>query len=138
MMAMQQSPATGSHASTKRVLIVDDNPGLLTLISTYVGMLGCQVSLAGNGHEAFELFCRDPYDLVITDLQMPVMDGFELLVHIKGMSDRTPILVTTGNTDLAGEKADCLSGALDIFVKPFELKEMGAVIQDVLGNGSPA
>ena len=138
MMAMPQRPTTGPHASTKRVLIVDDNPGLLTLISTYVAMLGCQVSQAGNGHEAFELFCRDPYDLVITDLQMPVMDGYDLLMQIKGISDRTPILVTTGNTDLPGDKADCLSGALDIFVKPFELKEMGAVIQDVLGNGSPA
>ena len=85
----------------RRVLAVDDNAELRRLISLYLRRHGYEVSLAENGLQAWRMFRRAPYDLVITDLQMPVMDGAALLARIKALSPETPVVIVTGAIETA-------------------------------------
>lgn len=120
-------------AQRRRVLTVDDSPEIRHLVSRFLHRHGYDVSLAENGHEAWQLFRRAPYDLVITDLQMPVMDGMALMARIQTLAPETPVVVITGQM---GEAVPDLVGpdgpAQAVLHKPFAfntlLKTMAALI----------
>jgi CheY-like chemotaxis protein len=117
----------------RRVLAVDDNPELRRLISLYLQRHGYEVSLAENGRQAWRMFRRASYDLVITDLQMPVMDGAALMARIKALSPETPVVLITGAIEAAVR--DMVNGhgpAQAVLAKPFDfdtlLKTVAALI----------
>ena len=82
--------------SLTRVLVVDDDPRQRSILAEMVGSLGHAVVTAGDGVEAMDLQAEAPADLILTDLIMPRMDGFELLRTLEARGDRTPTIVLTG------------------------------------------
>jgi DNA-binding NtrC family response regulator len=82
-----------SHST--RVLIVDDDARQRTLIAEMVGSLGFSVVTAGDGQEALDVHAEQPVDIILTDLIMPRMDGFELLRTLEARGDRIPTIVLT-------------------------------------------
>jgi two-component system, autoinducer 1 sensor kinase/phosphatase LuxN len=76
--------------------VVDDNRAVHEVLPRMLSFLGYEVTLAGNGIEAGTLFLTGSYDLVITDLQMPLMNGWELSRLIKERSPNTPVMVVSG------------------------------------------
>jgi len=82
--------------SSTRVLVVDDDPRQRSILAEMVGSLGFTVVTAGDGVEAMDLQAESPADLILTDLIMPRMDGFELLRTLEARGDRTPTIVLTG------------------------------------------
>lgn len=90
---------------------------------------------AGNGIEAGRLFFTGSYDLVITDLEMPFLNGWELSRLIKERSPDTPVMVVSGAFDERHwEKMD--KGCVDaIVLKPFKLKQMEGTVRRLLNNG---
>src|SRR5580658_3297908 len=82
--------------SSTRVLVVDDDPRQRSILADMVGSLGFTVVTAGDGVEAMDLQAESPADLILTDLIMPRMDGFELLRTLEARGDRTPTIVLTG------------------------------------------
>lgn len=114
---MQPQPG---YASSQTVLIVDDDAMLRVLARSALGQLGLAVSEAGNGAEALELFAQNPFDIVLLDLEMPVMDGFTAchkLRALPGGTSATLIMVTGLNDSESINKAYEL-GATDFVTKP--------------------
>ena len=82
--------------SSIRVLVVDDDPEQRALITQLIGAQGFCAQAACDGAEALQLHQRTPADVIVTDLMMPTMDGFELLRSLEANGDRTPTIVLTG------------------------------------------
>ncbi|MCE7060239.1 ATP-binding protein [Dyadobacter sp. CY343] len=120
----------------KKLLIADDTKMNLILISRIMDKLGATYDLAENGQQAFDLFEINTYDLVITDIDMPVMDGVELTKRIRSHQSSTkaglPVIGFTGYTEeekLAGYRA---VGMDEILPKPFEESNLIAVLSSYL------
>src|SRR4051812_42605635 len=89
---MREMPTTTST----RVLVVDDDEAQREALAEMVASLGFQVSTASNGREALDAQAAQQSDIILTDLIMPGMDGFELLRTLEERGDRTPTIVLTG------------------------------------------
>ena len=113
----------------KRVLLADDQEGVRQAIKMLLRADDHTVTEACNGKEAFDLFSRQNFDLVITDLHMPGMHGDELVLKIKAVSPALPIIMITGFADdLSG-----FSKTVDaVLPKPFSFPELRRVIAEVL------
>lgn len=118
----------------KRVLVVDDDRQMLILLAQYMSRLGYEVDLAADGREAFDLFRTGRFGLVVTDLQMPVLDGRALLEKIKSLSHRTPVVVITGQSAKQVERDGGVTRAAAILHKPFELGELEDTLHRVFDS----
>ncbi len=120
-----------------RILVVDDNPSLLSALGRILESFGHSVILAGDGQEALGMLGTGPLDLVITDVYMPDMDGIEFLVHLREHCPEVPVVAMSGGgvapQEFVLEDARQL-GAAAILEKPFEVDEVEAVIQQALGG----
>ncbi|MCC2636848.1 MAG: hypothetical protein K0Q68_567 [Moraxellaceae bacterium] len=119
-----------------RVLVAEDNSVSQQLAVEVLKRLGCQVDVVGNGREAVEAFKRLPYDLIIMDCDMPVMDGFEATAHIRaleaGAGHHVPIIAMTASA-LQGDAERCLAVGMDEFMsKPLRLLQLSRVIDSWL------
>lgn len=119
-------PATDLHRL--KVLVAEDNPVNQMLTVSVLETAGYQVVLAQNGKEAVECFGREPFDLVLMDVQMPEMDGFEATASIRRLEQKTgshvPIIALTAHA-LQGDKERCLkAGMNDYLAKPVHVKDL--------------
>ncbi len=110
------------------ILVAEDNFLNLKLITRLLERWGQQVTLAGNGRDAVEAFQKKQFDLVILDIQMPELDGFEAAAAIREMEGKTgkhtPIVAVTAHA-LAGKREECLARGIDAFVsKPIAPREL--------------
>jgi two-component system autoinducer 1 sensor kinase/phosphatase LuxN len=124
-------PALG----TRQVLVADDNEAIRDILSRALSSWGYDVTLAQNGIEAGELFLTGLYDLVITDLQMPLMNGWELSRLIKERSPNTPIMVVSGNSDAMHWEKTNMRFVDAVILKPFRLKEIEGTVRRLLNSG---
>src|SRR5436190_1243978 len=114
----------GSRCMSKSViiLIIEDDPAIGELITLYAEKSGYRVSIAHNGKAGLDLFYEHPPDLVILDIMLPQMDGWEVCKEIRRF-EKTPIIMLTGK----GENRDKLTGfdlgTDDYLVKPFDPSE---------------
>jgi CheY-like chemotaxis protein len=118
----------------RQLLVVDDNQAVQDVLSRMLSFLGYDVTLAGNGLEAGTLFLTGSYDLVITDLQMPLMNGWDLSRMIKEQSPKTPVVVISGGCDEAHREKTNLSCVDALIPKPFKLKEIGGTVRRLLNS----
>jgi CheY-like chemotaxis protein len=119
----------------KRILVVDDDEGMRSMLSLLLSGLGYRVTVAENGQQAFELFSRDRYSLVMTDFCMPVMDGFTLAERVKDSSPKTPIIMITGSYIREGAERECVDYILP---KPFQLDAVYRMVEKALTTGHEA
>ena len=118
---------------SKRVLVVEDDKDDQEILSEVLSSMGFEVSLAKNGLEGLAVFVTDFFDLVLTDLQMPLMDGSRLTHFIKQLSpDSTVILLTGSDSEALSHKVENVSfdGVLS---KPSNLEDFRRVILGALG-----
>lgn len=117
----------------KKVLIADDIKMNLLLISRFMDKLGASYDLVGDGQKAFEMFSNNPYDLVITDIQMPVMDGIELTKLIRGYGKedkaQTPVLGFTGSIGEDKLAYYARVGMNDVLAKPFDEDHFASILK---------
>lgn len=110
-------PAGDEHAST-RVLVVDDSALVRRIITGYLRDAGLEVEEAQDGAEALKRLGTDRFDVVLTDLQMPVLDGFGLLDGIRSRSLDTEVIILTSSEDMESAVRALRSGAHDFLRKP--------------------
>ena len=120
-----------------RILIVDDEHNMRGMLLAIFNHHGYKTAAASNGLEALELFKKESFDLVISDVTMPKMDGFELLAAIQSMKPGTKIILFSGicTDDRARQAKE--KGASAFIHKPFELTQMTGIVERIL-NPSPA
>jgi CheY-like chemotaxis protein len=111
----------------RQMLMVEDNPVNLKVAEKMLERLGCVVTVARDGAQALDLLGEDPYDVILMDCQMPVMDGYESARRIRARSDAhsaTPILALTANA-MDGDEEKCLRAGMNAHIpKPVTLARL--------------
>ena len=95
---------------------------------------GFAIDVVQDGQEALQAHKANPYDLILMDCQMPVMDGFEACRQIRLLSHRQPVIVAVTANALLGERERCLNAGMDDYLsKPFQAEQLIGVVQKWLG-----
>jgi PAS domain S-box-containing protein len=114
-----------------RVLLVEDNAVNQTVGRKFLERFGCEVTVVANGLEAIEAWQREKFDLVLMDMQMPVMDGYAAAARIRELEDggaRTPIVALTANA-MSGELERVTSAGMNgLLTKPLDSEELGRTL----------
>ncbi|MGD1120035.1 MAG: response regulator [Dehalococcoidales bacterium] len=118
----------------KRILIVDDEPGIGTVLRIQFSLSGYEVSTTTSGAEAIELIRAQEPDIVLLDAMMPEISGADVLVKVRTFS-HVPVIVFTGHADLG--KYALKLGANDYITKPFDHELLLEKVAAVLNAGNP-
>ena len=105
-----------------RVLVIDDDEEIRTIVEHMLVWAGHQVEAALDGAEGLRLFGKRPPDLVLTDINMPGLDGHDVIAAIRVLHPEVPIIL----------KASAL-GAVEIIMKPFEFRQLVGAVERALG-----
>jgi CheY-like chemotaxis protein len=120
----------------RRVLLVEDNPVNQEVAMAILELLGLTVELAENGAIAIDKVRHGTYDIVLMDMQMPVMDGLTATRAIRALAghERLPIVAMTANV-MSGDREQCLAAGMnDHIAKPIDLRDLSATLLQWLGS----
>jgi DNA-binding NtrC family response regulator len=109
-------------AERSRILVIDDEKRMCDSIKVLLSNIGYEVDTAENGRVGIERLKAQEYDLVITDLMMPELDGFAVMKHVKENCPNTLVIVITGYASVESAVRAIRSGAYDYILKPFDFE----------------
>lgn len=115
----------------KKVLVVDDEISILTLLEYNLTQAGYQVETAGDGEQAYKLIRKNKYDFIILDIMLPGMDGMDVCRRVRQDRIKTPILMLTAKGDEYDKIIGLELGADDYLTKPFSPREVLARIKAI-------
>ena len=115
----------------KTILVVEDEPGIRLGLSDELESAGYRIFTAENGEKALALAGREKPDLIILDLMLPVLDGYEVCKRLRMRGDRTPIIMLTVKDKEIDKVLGLELGADDYMTKPFSLRELMARVKAV-------
>ncbi len=146
-MLVPGSPDVGATAAAQsiaestrplRILLAEDNVINQRVAQRLLHKMGHAVELAVNGRVAVEKASHAPFDLILMDVQMPEMDGFEATAALRKMGMRAPIVAMTAHA-MSGDREECLSAGMDDYIaKPVVADSLAALIEKVCGLRQPA
>jgi DNA-binding response OmpR family regulator len=120
-----------------RILVLDDDRGVREGVAAYLRRLGHEVHEASDGKRGVEALGGRSFDLVITDINMPDMDGIEVIAQLSDAADGVPVIAMSGGglfaTELLLANAEML-GAVRTLAKPFDLDDLGAAVREALAR----
>lgn len=119
------------------ILIVEDEPKISRFTQLELEHEGFRTSIEGNGRRAYERIIQEDYDVVLLDVMLPEMDGFEICQKVRELSD-VPIIMLTARDDIEDKVNGLDIGADDYITKPFAIKELLARIRLILRRKSVA
>lgn len=120
------------------ILVVEDDKNLRKLITTYLQRNKYNSYEATNGEEALNVLDQSYIDLIVSDIMMPKMDGYELIKSLREAKYDVPILIITAKSEIEDKKEGFLLGADDYMVKPIDIEEMLLRIQVLLRRSKSA
>jgi DNA-binding NtrC family response regulator len=123
---------TKSKNKDIRILVVDDEPMMSDSLRQHLSEEGYTVDVSSSGTQAIDLFDGGAYHLVICDLQLPDMDGLELLRHMKDARPATEVIVVTGYGSVQAAVEAIKSGAFYFVEKPFDFEELSPLVEKAL------
>ena len=115
-----------------RILVVDDDRQVADILLEYLTKFGYQASAAYGGREGLSKFEDGDFQLVITDLVMPEMNGMELLRAVKALDSRVMVMVITGQGTIESAVKAIKNGAYDFIPKPLRLNELEVIVNRAL------
>lgn len=118
----------------RKILVVDDEEALRTVLSTELISEGYDVGTAADGDDAITELGKKTFDLVLLDIKMQRMNGFEVLKHIKDKHPRTKVIMLTGFADLKNAIESKKLGAEDFVSKPYDLVDLLTTIERVMSE----
>ena len=122
-----------------QILIVDDEPDVRDVLAAILGMHGHDVTEAERGLDALDKFDPTIHELVVSDVMMPDMNGFELLTELgPRLGDRIPFLILSSHDDPDGVEAAIYAGAFDYHTKPFIPAKVAEVVGRALAEAAQA
>ena len=118
------------------ILIIEDEIALCQSIAEGLRMDGYEIDTCFDGNEGLDLCTSENYDLILLDLNLPGMDGLEILRHFRRMDDSTPVLILSARGQIQDKVEGLDLGANDYITKPFHMKELVARIKVILKRNS--
>src|SRR5712691_13142142 len=115
----------------QKILIIEDEDGIIHLLNLYLKDAGFDVAIARDGADGLALHAREQPDLIILDIMLPALDGFEVCRRIRAWS-KTPILMLTARGDEDDRIQGLDIGADDYIVKPFSSRELVSRVRAIL------
>jgi DNA-binding response OmpR family regulator len=116
----------------RHILVVDDEPAIVTVVRERLEREGFSVRAVASGEEALAHIEADPADLVVLDVMLPGIDGFEVLRRLRSTGDAVPVIMLTARDDDVDKIVGLEMGADDYVVKPFNPREVSARVRAVL------
>jgi two-component system capsular synthesis sensor histidine kinase RcsC len=113
-----------------RILLVDDNTIVRDMLVDLVGSLGYRADSAASGEEALALFDRRRYDMVLTDLLMPGMSGWDVLAAVRQRDAHIPVVIVTGSPVVGDPRAS--QPGVAVLKKPVDVTALDAMIKKML------
>lgn len=117
-----------------RILVVDDQSGMCDFLSHYLKTRGYEAEVAHSAEEALEALKKSEFDLVLSDIMMPFVDGLDLLREIKKSRPGVAVILMTAYASLDKAMKAIKYGAADLLIKPFEMSALVAVVEKTLGK----
>jgi len=111
-----------------RILVVDDDDSVISVMQQYFATAGYRVEFAQHGGDALTLVQHDPPDLVLLDLMMPGMNGVEVLQRILALRATLPVIIVTARADAALAEQTRALGAFAYVTKPFEFAYLARIV----------
>jgi type IV pilus assembly protein PilB len=136
------TPVNGStpeaDGAPARILVVDDSPTMVHVISYFLQLEGYTVASAGDGEQGLAAVRREPPHLIVSDVDMPRMNGFELVRALRAdpLTSEIPILMLTARTSVENETEGLATGADDYVAKPVEPRRLAARVKKLLGRAT--
>ncbi len=121
-------------AEQSKILVVDDSQELTEVIHEYMETCGFTVETTTESQDALRLIAANGYDVIISDIHMPGMDGLELMGLIKNRHPDLPVVLITGYSISEARKIAMEKGADAFVAKPFHMKEILDVVTDILNR----
>jgi CheY-like chemotaxis protein len=137
---MVRRPDTGTMADAKQILVVDDHFEMLEFLRSMLELSSQDYRVLGvpSAEEGFLELRRTPFDLLITDLRLPGMSGFDLVRKVKSASPDMPIIMITGYSSEQGKKEAAELGVFRYFQKPLDTETLLATVYNALYGQQPA
>ncbi len=132
MMSDRYNACTLPDNADVKILLVDDDPVVLEVMKSIVASYGFSLATAGDGRQAIAKLQNDQFSIIITDMNMPVMDGMELLQHVKANYPKIGVIVVTGLSEEYTYIDVINAGAIDYMTKPFDSSELLAKLRRVI------
>lgn len=123
---------------TRRVVYVEDNAANLALVKKVLGHIGYEVEGAITGEDGLDCIQRDPPDLVLLDLDLPGIDGFEVVRRIKAIPalHAIPFIAISASVMKQERKLALDAGCLSFIEKPFDIGELRVAVEEALASGN--
>lgn len=122
----------------KKLLLVEDEPGLIITLSDRLRREGFAVDTSENGTIALSKARKNRYDIILLDVMLPQSSGLDVCRDLRGDGDRTPILMLTAKSQTTDKVIGLKLGADDYLTKPFDMSELTARIEALLRRSEPA
>ena len=124
----QTGVSPGMDAETKPILVVDDNPITARWVESLVRRIGFEVIVAFDGEDAIHQLAEQPVGIVISDVEMPVMNGFDLLQFIRLRWPELPVILMSATSNAERREAARRLGAMAFLEKPVNSDQLAALI----------
>lgn len=121
-------------AGANKILVVDDEDALRAVLSAELESEGYLVQSASDGDEAIRILDSNTFHLILLDIKMPNVDGFEVLKYVKSKFPKTKVIMLTGFADLKNAIESKKLGAEDFVSKPYDLVDLLTTVERVLGT----
>ena len=119
------------------ILLVDDEPAILDIVTRYLSKEGYQVTTAMNGQEALDHYRAQAVDLIITDIMMPQMDGYDFIDAVLQLREDQPFIFITAKDQAVDRIYSLTLGADDYLTKPFSPRELTLRVNNLLRRIQP-
>ena len=119
-----------------RILLVEDSESLASALRRGLGKVGYAVDVAGDGRRGLSYARTEPYDVIVLDLMLPLLNGWDVLAEIRESGNDVPILVLTARDGVEDRVKGLRAGADDYLVKPFSFDELLARIEALMRRGA--
>jgi len=133
-MTPAQPDTVSSKGPSPHILVVDDEPRLLASLASLLRTRQYKVTEASSGRRACQLIERHTFDLLLVDLRMPEVDGFDVMAHLARHQPDCGIIVISGESAFTSVSRALRRGALDYIRKPFDPDELLATVENVVGK----
>lgn len=134
---MASLPPDPASQPAPRILVAEDNAINQRVMKLILQRAGFAIDMVWDGSEAVAAHAAKPYDLILMDCQMPVMDGFEASRAIRALGGVQPIIVAVTANALTGEREKCLdAGMNDYLSKPFQAEQLVSLVKRWCTAGS--